>query len=408
MQHSDIKRPLEGIRVLECGIFHAGPGCPAILGDLGAEVIKIENPSGGDPVRRSENIGNISFDLPGNRTVFCEGSNRNKKSVTVDLETSKGQEIVYRLARRSDVFLTNMRPQAVEKMNITYSILSKINPSLIYATVSAFGPRGPDRERGGFDYHAQARSGWMYSMGEAGMPPMVCQFGIIDQATAMMASQQIITALYMRERFGIAQEVHASLLGTAISLLHLNILLQQMGGIENPGHNRSTAHPLRNYYKCGDDRWIMITLTPPDRFWRSLCLALGHPELENDPRFKHDDSRFANAAQLVAILDEIFVSRPRDEWLRVFSQYDLFYCAVNLISEMVDDPQVLENGYIVDFEHPTLGELKIPGYPGHFSKSWAQTTRAAPELGEHTEKVLMELGGFRREEISRMRDEGVI
>jgi len=200
-----MKQPLEGIRVIECGVFHAGPGGSAILGDLGAEVIKVEQPGIGDPIRAATRIGSIPFELPGNRTLFCEGANRNKKSVTINLKSEKGQKIVHQLVEKSDVFLTNMRPKAIEGMNITYPVFHQINPKLIYASVSAFGPKGPDKDRGGFDYQGQARSGLMYSMGEVGAPPVVCQFGIVDQATAIMASHQIITALYMRDRFGMGQ-----------------------------------------------------------------------------------------------------------------------------------------------------------------------------------------------------------
>jgi len=394
-----MKRPLEGIRVLDCGIYHAGPGGLAILGDLGAEVIKIEQPSIGDPMRMVKQIGRIPLEIPGDRTLFYEGANRNKKSVTIDLIS---------LASRSDVFLTNMRRQAVESMNITYPILHQINPRLIYASVSAYGPKGPDKDQGGFDYQGQARSGLMYSMGEVDMPPIVCQFGIIDQATAIMTSHHIITALYMRERSGIGQEVHVSILGSATFLLYFNILIAQMGGFEVPRHKRSREHPLRNYYKCADDRWLMMTLTPPERHWGPLCRALGSPELENDPHFNTDDKRLANAEQLVAIFDEIFATRPRDEWLHILAEYDLFCCGVNSVMELQDDLQVTENGYIVDFEHPTLGKIKIPGYPAHFSESWAQTTSAAPDLGEHTEEVLMELGDCTREEITQLREEGVV
>jgi crotonobetainyl-CoA:carnitine CoA-transferase CaiB-like acyl-CoA transferase len=304
--------------------------------------------------------------------------------------------------------MTNMRRPVVENMNITYPILKEVNPKLIYASVSAYGPKGPDRDLGGFDYQGQARSGLMYSMGEEDMPPIASQFGIVDQATAIMVSHQIITALYMRERYGIGQEVHVSILGSATFLLYFNILIAHMGGFEVPRHQRSREHPMRNYYRCQDNRWIMMTLTPPDRHWGPLCWALGLPEFENDPRFNTDEKRLENAEQLVAIFDEIFVSRPRDEWLRIFGKYDLFCCAVNSMMELQSDPQVIENGYLVDFGHPTLGKIKIPGYPIYFSESWAGTTSAAPELGEHTEDVLLEIGGYTKKEITQLKAEGII
>ncbi|MFH0844549.1 MAG: CoA transferase [Pseudomonadota bacterium] len=403
-----MKRPLEGVQVLDCGIYHAGPGGLAILGDLGADVIKIEQPGTGDPMRNLKTVGRIPFEIPGGRSIFFEGANRNKKSVTINLKTQQGQKIIHRLVNRADVFMTNMRRQAIQSMNISYPVLRQINPKLIYASLSAYGPKGPDKDQGGFDYQGQARSGFMYSLGDEAMPPLVCQFGIIDQITAIMTSHQILTALYMRERTGIGQELHVSILGSAIFLLYFNFLIANMGGFEVPRHQRAKEHPMRNYYQCSDKRWLMMTLTPPDRHWGPLCRALGHPELENDGDFNTDDKRLKKSEQLVVLFDEIFSSRPRDEWLRIFAEHDLFCCGVNSVMEAGNDAQVIENGYLVDFDHPTLGRVKIPGYPTHFSESLAGTFSAAPDLGEHTEEILMEWGNYTKEEIARFKEEGII
>jgi len=152
----------------------------------------------------------------------------------------------------------------------------------------------------------------------------------------------------------------------------------------------------------------MMTLTPPERHWPKLCQALGHPELEKDPRFVSEETRDHTREELVKVLDGIFATRARDEWLKIFDGYDLFCCSVNRLSELIQDPQVTENDYLVDFDHPTMGKVKIPGYPVHFSESFAQTTSAAPDLGEHTEEVLLELGGYDRAEIARFREEGIV
>jgi crotonobetainyl-CoA:carnitine CoA-transferase CaiB-like acyl-CoA transferase len=403
-----MKKPLEGVLAIDCGLYHAGPGGLAILGDLGAEVIKIEQPVVGEPLRKLKYVGDVLLELPGGRSLFCEGSNRNKKSLTLDLHTQKGQKILYRLVEKADVFMTNMRLKPIEQMNMTWPQLKKVNPRLIYARVSAFGPQGPDKDRGGFDYQGQARSGLMYSMGEEDMTPIVCQFGIIDQATAIMTSHQILTALYMREKTGQGQEVHTSILSSALFLIYFNVLTAQMGGFEIPRHKRSKAHPLRNYYRCSDDRWVMLTLTPPTRFWGSFCRAIGRPDLENDPRYDQEPKRQERAEELVTLLDGIFATRTRDEWLSIFSEYDLFCAGVNTLMDLQKDPQILANGYLVDFEHPTMGRIKIPGYPVHFSDSRAGTASAAPELGEHTEEVLTSIGGYSREEIESFRREGIV
>ena len=399
---------LEGIRVLELGIFHAGPGGTAILGDLGAEVIKIEQPKVGDPIRRALRIGHVSLGLEGGNSIWNEGANRNKKSITIDMNKEKGREVVYRLVSKSDVFLTNLRSPSVESMKMSYSVLSKVNPKLIYARVSGFGPDGPDRDLGAFDYQGQARSGMMFSVGEPGMPPLASQFGIVDQATSIMASQAIITALLTRERFGIGQEVHVSILGSALYLLYMNVSTALIGGFEVPRHQRSTEHAMRNYYMCADNHWFIMTLTPPDKYWPSLCQALGCPELEKDTRFDTDERRFANSEQLVTIFDKIFATRPRIEWLDTLAKYDLPASPIHRLLELADDPQIMQNNYIVDFDHPRLGKIKIPGYPIHSSESWAKTRTAAPEMGEHTDDVLIQIGGYSEKEVAQLRDEGAI
>ncbi len=403
-----MKQPLEGIRVLELGMFHAGPGGSAILGDLGAEVIKIEQPGTGDPMRHMKMVGSVPMEIQGKNSIWHEAANRNKKSVTIDLHKERGREVAHRLVSKSDVFLTSLRRPAVKKLKMDYPVLSKINPKLIYAWVSGYGPNGPDRDVGAFDYQGQGRSGMMFCVGEPDMPPLVSQFGIIDQATSIMASHEIITALLMRERFGIGQEVHVSILSTALYMLYCNVLIALVGGFEVPRHERVNEYPLRNYYKCGDGRWFILTATLFEKYWPALCQAIGHPELEKDEKCDTAEKLQANSEQFVALFDQIFATRPRDEWLELFAEYDLPAAPVNRLSELANDPQITENGYIVDFDHPRLGKIKIPGYPIHFSKTYAGTRSAAPEIGEHTESVLEEIGGYSWKQIAQLRADGTI
>ncbi len=403
-----MKQPLEGIRVLELAMFHAGPGASAILGDLGAEVIKIEEPRVGDPIRNIKQVGHVVLEIQGGGSIWHEAANRNKKSVTINLYEEKGREVAYRLVSKSDVFVTSWRRPALEQMRMSYSCLSRLNPKLIYAHVSGFGPKGPDRDLGAFDFQGQGRSGMMFSVGEPDMPPLVSQFGIIDQTTAIMASQAIITALLMRERFGISQEVNVSILGTALYMLYANVATSLATGLDVPRHQRATEYPLRNYYKCSDDEWLIMALSPSERYWPALCIALGYPELERDSRFDSEQKRYTNSQQLVALLDQIFSTCPRNHWLNAFAKQDLPVSAVQRLSELKEDRQILENDYIVDFEHPKLGRIKIPGYPIHFGASWAKTMSCAPELGEHTAAVLKELGGYSENEIAQLRSMGII
>ena len=400
-------KPFEGIRILEWGIFHAGPGGTAILCDLGAEVIKIEQPVIGDPQRLAQ-YKDIGYRLPDNTNLIFAGSNRGKKSITINLEHPQGKQIAYNLVKKSDVFFTNLRRSTVKKMSMDYQTLSKINSRLIYASVTGFGTRGPDADRGGFDYQGQGRSGMMYSFGEPGMPPLLGQFAIVDQATAIMASHEISIALFMRERFGIGQEVDVSLLSTASYLLYFNHLVPLITGDEVPRHNQASASALRNYYQCQDGKWIVETQSPGVESWKTLCNVIGCHELIDDPRFNSEVKRQEDSREVVAIFKKAFASKPRDEWLRIFAENNLIICAVNTSTEATNDPQMRENDYIVDFVHPTLGPMRIPGFPIHFSQAEVNNNLVAPKLGEHTDSVLKEIGGYNDEDIAQFREVGVI
>ena len=402
--------PLQGIRVLEWGTFHAGPGGLAILGDLGAEVIKMEQPQAGDPIRQQTQFGEASFELPYGRSLFFEAANRNKKSIVLDLSQERGREVAYRLVAGSDVFLTNFRKKTVESLKMSYPILSRINPRLVYVSLTAYGPQGPDGKRGGFDFQGQARSGFMYSMGEPDMPPLVLHFGVIDQGTAIMVSHAILTSLLVRERFGIGQEIQLSLLGSALYLQYINVLNALWMKKRIPRHERSKTDPLRNYYQCQDGKWISLGFPAhwEEAKWPSFCQAMGLPELTSNPRFDTKQKRLQGSEEMVAMLDNAFAERPRQEWLDIFDRYDLISCPVNDVLDLEHDPQIMENNYIVDFNHVDLGEVRVPGFPAQFSRSRAETRRAAPTLGEHTLEILQGIGGYSKDEIEQLRELKVI
>jgi len=400
-------KPLEGIRILEWGVFHAGPGANAILADLGAEVIKIEQPGSGDPIRMISRFGQTDVTLKG-RSLFYEGANRHKKNITIDMKSEKGNEIARHLVATSDVFLTNLRRMTVEEMGMTYPILSQINPKLIYATVSGYGPNGPENLQGAFDFHGQARSGLMYSMGEPDMPPLVIHFGVVDQATAIMASHAILTALWVRERTGKGQEVHVSILGAAMFLQYFNVMNGLMKDQPVPRHKRNFTDPLRNYYQCKDGKWICLVVGFQPGSTEIFCEAIGRPELVNDPRLASRATIHENCEELIALLDEVFMTKNQEEWHQSFVKHGVFGTKVNSHMDLKDDAQVLANEYLVDFDHPVFGKCMIPGYPAHFSETPADTRGAAPELGEHTDEVLRELVGYSDSEIKQLRDEGVV
>ncbi|HJX69731.1 MAG TPA: CoA transferase, partial [Dehalococcoidia bacterium] len=353
--------------------------------------------------------GEAVFDLPGGRNLFFEAANRNKKGITLNLKQEKGREIAYRLVTKSDVFLTNFRQKVIEGMGMTYQILSQLKPQLIYASVSAYGLRGPDGHRGGFDPQGQARSGIMFSAGEPDMPPLLLHFGIIDQATAITVSQAIITSLLMRERFGIGQQINISILGSALYLQYINVINATWAKRGVARHQRSKTDPLRNHYRCGDGKWLSIAFPQYwERMWPLFCQALGHPELQSNHKFDTREKRFDNSEELISVFDRIFATKPRDEWFEILAPYDFIFVPVNTSLDLENDPQIIQNDYIVDFDDPVLGKVKIPGFPIQFSQAVAKTSSLAPSLGEHTSQVLRSIGEYSEEEISQFKQEGVI
>ena len=404
---SNLPYPLEGIRIVECAIWHAGPGASAILGDMGAEVIKIETLDG-DPERMAKQLGAVKFDVPASDdwSFLFELSNRNKKGICLDIKKPEGRDILNRLVKTADVFLTNLRNSTKPKLEIDYESLKKINPQIIHASVSGFGLKGPFSDTGGFDPMGQAISGMLYLTDDD--EPVMLQTVVLDQMTSVAASHAIMTALFYRERHGIGQEVHVSLYSSALWLTHANMLAT---GIlkKNPAGtwDRYQNGPLRNCFKCKDGKWIMGTNNPEEKYWDRFCDLTGKPELKTDPQYKDIESRVENGETLVKLYDEIFLTKTRDEWIKLFRENGFLFAPVQRMEEVLKDPQAIQNGYVVDFDHPSLGTVKIPGYPITFGANRAGTVRPAPGLGEHTDMVLKDMG-FNEGDILNLKKNGVI
>jgi len=397
--------PLEGIRVLEYGVFHAGPGASAILGDLGAEVIKIEEGIG-DPERYWTSAGGLDFTTAEGESFWYQISNRSKKGIYLEIKSKKGREIFLRLVREADVFVTNLRKTTKPRLGIDYATLSQVNPRIIHANVSGFGPEGPASDIGAFDPMGQGRSGMMYLTGNGA--PAIMNFGVLDQATAITASHAVITALFVRERRGIGQEIHVSLYSTAVWLLYCNLMLLGSLGIDpNIEWSRSKNSPLRNRFRCKDGEWVIGTHHPEQKYWPIFCEVMERTDLLEDPRFADDAGRIANCPELVSIFDEVFAKKTRDEWMDLFNGRGLMFAPVQRVREVLTDPQALINGYVEDFDHPTLGRMKTPGYPAHFSEMRAGTQCHAPAMGEHTDMILQRMG-YTDQEIQELKKEGVI
>lgn len=397
--------PLSGVRIVEYGVYHAGPGAGAILGDLGADVIKIEAGEG-DPVRSWNTVGGMDLTLPNGESIWFQISNRNKKGICLDIKKKKGRKIFHSLIKDADVFLTNLRKKTKARMGLDYETISRINPKIIHANVSGYGPEGPFSNMGAYDPMGQARSGMMFTTGKE--EPSLINLGVLDQATAIAASHAILTALFFRERHGIGQEVHVSLYSTGLWLLYGNMLMMAGLSIDpNNEWNRYQNSPLRNRFRCKDGNWIIGTHHPEEKYWPAFCEATGQTDILRDPRFADDAGRIEHCPELVTIFDKVFVTKTRDEWMDIFRKYDLMFSPVQRINEVFTDPQARINDYIVDFEDPLMDKVQIPGYPVHFSKNRAGTRSFAPTLGEHTDLIMHRLG-YTDEEIRKLKEEEVI
>jgi crotonobetainyl-CoA:carnitine CoA-transferase CaiB-like acyl-CoA transferase len=400
--------PLDGIRVVDWTIWQQGPVAAVMLGDLGAEVIKVEERTGGDPGRGV--LRAQGMDLSDRPNFYFEANNRNKKSLTVDLKKPEGVEIVRRLADRADVFVQNFRFGVAARLGLDAATLRARNPRLIYASATGYGPEGAERAAPSFDYLGIARSGIMLAAGEPGQPPLAIAGGIADQMGAVMLAYGVLAALLAREKTGRGQEVDASHLGSMAWLQGLSLSAKLMLGFALPRMPRAQAvNPLWNHYRCADDKWLALSMLQPDRYWAKLCEALGIPQAATDARFVTMDVRAANAAACVALLDEVFASRPRAEWIaRLTPSGDFIVSIVNAVDDLPEDPQVLANGYVTAFEHPVHGPTRVVGMPVRLSETPGAIRLAAPEFGQHTEEVLLDVLGYTWDDIARLRDAEVI
>jgi len=400
--------PLEGIRVIDWTIWQQGPVASVMLGDLGAEVIKIEERVGGDPGRGM--LRAAGLDLSDRPNFYFEANNRNKKSLTVDLKKPAGVEIVRRLTDRADVFVQNFRKGVAVRLGLGAETLRARNPRLIYASASGYGPDGPESADPSFDYLGQARSGIMLSAGEPEDPPLNISGGIADQMGATLVAYAVLAALIARERTGRGQEVDASHLGSMAWLQGLGLSARTMLGRAIPRQSRRYAtNPLWNHYRCADDQWIALAMLQSDRYWTQFCAVLGIPEAATDERFATQRERMVNCADCVKLLDEAFALRPRGEWMRRLREGgDFIFSVVNSVDDLPDDPQMQVNGYVTTFAHPTFGPTQVVGIPVRLSETPGEVRLPAPEFGQHTEDILTGLLGYSWEEIERLRTAEVI
>ena len=404
----------EGIRAIELGDFGTAPGAGAILGSFGAEVIKIEDTVHGDTFRGLHQMAGTGMFVAGKHVGF-EVINLSKRSITLNLKHEKGKELFYGLIDKADIFLTNYRESVLRGLGVDYETLSKRKPSLIYGAVDTFGSRGSWAERRGYDFLAQARSGMMWAMGERDSNEPTLLYGAVcDETTSTTLALGLTTALLAKERFGIGQKVECSLYGTMVHMQCMGIAIASLRGRAWARHSRTRVRePMSNYYECSDNKWILLCELRGDEYWPPLARAMGLNDPANDAKFAKAENRRENYKELIQLLDESFASKTLDHWLDIFHNEGLdeagfSYSPIYEFSDVINDPQALENDYIIDYEHPSIEKFRISGYPIRFSATPAQISSTAPEHGQHTEEVLSELLGVSWEDMANFRDTGII
>jgi formyl-CoA transferase len=401
--------PLEGIRVVDWTIAQAGPCATMLLADMGAEVIKIEPAAGADSRRGGGDGGGMGLGLPNGLPYTFEVYNRNKKSLAVDLRTEEGRKIVYSLVEVSNVFVHNHRVGVPKQAGLDYAVLQGHNPRLVYANCSGYGRKGPRAHSPANDAAIHAASGMMLGMGAPEMPPIHMIGATADMSTAIMLAYGITTALLCVERTGIGQEIHVSMLATRLWIQSNNILFTLLHGRPRPRQSRTAApNPLVNQYRCKDDKWILLSHYTPERYWPPFCKAMGLEELEQDPRFQDSRARRESCEALIAILDGVFATRTREEWMQVLEQGGLIVSPILDYLEVVNDPQVAANDLLPEFDHPVLGKLQESCIPVEFDTTPGSIREPAPHLGQHTEEVLVELLGYSRSQVARLQESGVV
>jgi formyl-CoA transferase len=393
--------PLDGIRVLDLTRVLAGPYCTMFLGDLGAEVVKVEQPGIGDDTR------GWGPPFTGGESAYFLCVNRNKKSVTIDLKLTEGVALLRRLAERADVLIENFRPGTMERLDLGEKDLRAANPRLIYASLSGFGADGPMSDAPGYDLIVQAWGGLMSITGPADGEPSKVGVAIIDLVAGLMLGKSIAAALFAREKLGVGQKIDTSLLEAEVACLinvGSNYLVE--GNIPRRWGN---AHPSIVPYQSfkTEDGYLVIGVAS-EGIWRRFCQAIGRAEWADDSRFEKNSNRVENRSLLIGLLAEIFLSRSTDEWLKLLNSAEVPCAPVQTVDQVFEAPQVLHREMLVQVEHPTAGTVRMTGIPVKFSLTPASVRLPPPLLGQHNEEVLESWLGIDDKEISELKRKTVI
>jgi len=392
--------PLSNVRILDLSLIMAGPYCTLILGDLGAEVIKIERPGVGEGAR---GVPPYFF---GGESAYFIAMNRNKRSMTLDLKSTKGKEIFYELARNSDVVVDNFRPGVVKKLGVDYDTLKGINPRIICCSISGYGQTGPFNDRPAFDLIIQARGGIMSYTGEPGQMPVRMGAPMGDLAGGMFAAHGILAALYQREQTDRGQHIDISLLDCQISLLTYRGQYYFVGNeIAKPvGSGHISLHPIRAFKTKTFD--IVIDCNTQEIF-SELCTAIGAPGLAENPKFNSRENRFKNKEELYDILEKTFLTKTGEEWLELLDKL-IPIGPINTVDKALSDPQILSRNMVTDVDYGNGRTVKILGNPVKMSEVDEEVFKAPPRLGQDTEQILTDILGYSPEDIEGLRHQKII
>jgi formyl-CoA transferase len=396
------KKPLDDITVLDLSRILAGPYCSMMLGDLGADVIKIERPEVGDDTRR--------WGPPdaGGEAAYYLCVNRNKRSVTVNMKTPEGKEIIRKLAAKSDVVIENYKVGTLEKMGLGYKEIKKVNPGIIYCSISGFGQNGPYKDKPGYDFMIQGMSGLMSITGEPDGDPMKVGVAIVDITAGLFACNAIQAALRHREKTGEGQYLDISLLDSVIGWL-ANVGSNHLISGQSPkrfGNGHPNIVPYEPF-KTADGSYIALAVGN-DGQWQKLCKLAGKPELSSDSRFETNPQRVKNREALRPLVMEIMLTRSGNDWLEALDREKIPCGPINTLEKVFSDPHVLAREMVSEVSHPTAGSIKMVASPMKMSATPCEITRHPPLLGEHTHEVIMEKLGYESGEIRRLEESKII
>ena len=400
---SEARGALHGVRIIDMSHQAAGPWCTTLLGDMGADVIKVEKAGRGDSIRHADRSGRLPPAVGG---LNFQGLNRNKRGICVDIGEPGGVELIRRLVRDADVFVENFRPGVMDRKGLGYEDLRQINPRLVYCSITAFGQRGPMAQKPGMDLILQATGGIMAHTGEEGGPPIKSAPPVADLNTGVYGAYAVVAALFARERTGAGQHVHVAMLDAVLSLFAdnaANVLTEGTHfGRFGSGHPDLVPYQA---FPASDGYFIVACLT--NAFFKRLCVALGREDWLNDPRYASNPARVERRAEVVGILSEIFRQHTCEHWIELLEKHDIPSCKVMPLHEILAHPQIEENRLIHSHEDAVRGKIVTLGPPVQMSATPTAHTRVAPMLGEHTAEVLREFG-LSENEIGQLRAANVI